>query len=223
MKQQFFLLLLIIPSVLFAQKDTRKSWYGSVGLGYGMYSVHIYNYNQGSGVYGDFKLSNPLIWLGMEKKSAWEKNDFVFDIGGELTGGFGVKNKVDATGGSATLSGGYTVGIHGLFKAGYLAGTEKGKIVPMLGVGPYYVIAVSHPGGIYSGGDFNSGNQVYGLQGYAGVDIQASDKFVITPQLHFGLVSWGWSDFWMGPNSDNNVSNGQPSMFEAGIKLAMKF
>lgn len=219
MKQKlFFLLVFFIPSILFAQGD-RKGWYGSAGIGYGTYAVYVYNYNRGNGgLYADQKLSNMLVWLGAEKKSVWHVNDFVFDVGGELTAGFGVKNKSVRLGIplGEDIKGGWNLGIHALFKAGYLVGNEKGKIVPLLGAGPYYTYIKN------GSGDEASGNQIYGVQGYAGVDFQLG-KFVLTPQMHFGLASWGWSDIWMGADSDNNVQNGQPSMLEAGAKIAFKF
>jgi hypothetical protein len=219
----FFLFVFFFPFILFAQEN-RQSWYGSAGVGYGSYKVHIYNYAHGADNYADLRLTSPILWLGMEKKSAWHANDFVFDVGGELNAGLGVKNNASGFGVKnnagnglfdTTINGGWSLGIHGLFKAGYQAGGEKGKIVPLLGVGPYYIFIKN------GSGDLASGNQVYGVQGYAGIDFQLSDRFVVTPQVHFGVASWGYSDLGIGP-AGNNVQNGQPSMLEAGLKIAIK-
>jgi hypothetical protein len=207
--------------MLFAQNGDRSGWYGNAGLGYGMYKLDVYNYNDGNnGLYAEQKLSNMLVWLGAERKSLWQSNNIVLDAGGELTIGLGVKNhlvKSRFTEG-ADISGGWGLGIRGLAKVGYLLVNENSSIVPLLGIGPYYSFINSN-----NGDDDNSGgNQIYGLQGYAGVDFQLG-KFVLTPQINFGLASWGWSDIYTGANVDNNVQEGQPSLFEIGVKIAVKF
>ena len=218
MKKIFFLLM-VFPFFVHAQYTTnanaRKGWYGSIGIGYGSYKLDIYNYAGGSDFYADQKLSSPVIWLGMDKKSIWQANNFVIDAGGELVGGFGVKNKITSSGLiSEKIKGGWSIGIHALAKAGYLLGNEKMSIVPLVGLGPYYIDVVS------GSGDNSGGNQIYGLQGYFGIDFQAG-RFVITPQIHFGLASWGYSNVWIGANADSNVQNGQPGMFEGGVKVAV--
>jgi hypothetical protein len=219
MKSKLFLLLFILPAVLFAQNSDRGGWYGNAGLGYGMYTLDIYNYNSGNnGLYANQKLSNMLVWVGAERKSAWQSNNLVFDAGGELTIGLGVTNQLVKSGNPSgtDISGGWGLGIRGLVKVGYLLGS--GSIVPLLGVGPYYSFINSD-----NGDDDNSGgNQIYGLQGYAGVDFQFG-KFVLTPQINFGLASWGWSDIYTGANVDNNELEGSPALFEIGAKIAVKF
>ncbi|MFT4204196.1 MAG: hypothetical protein QM610_09815 [Chitinophagaceae bacterium] len=203
MKQKFLLaFILVVPMVLCAQQD-RKGWYASVGVGYGSYELDLYNYNSGSGVYADQKFTQPVIWLGFEKKSFWQKENIVLDAGATLTGGFGLKL-------DGASSSGWSLGLDGLAKAGYLLGDEK-TIVPLVGLGPYFMSLQS------GGGDDGFSNQIFGLQGYAGVDFRAS-RFTVTPQLRFSIVGWGTTNRYIG-SADNDIY--APGMFEIGIKAAL--
>lgn len=206
MKTHYWLLLLLLPTLGLAQTE-RKGVYGSVSVGYGSYTLDLYEYHNGGSIYADQDFSGIAVALGVEKKSAWHVNKFVFDVGGELTGGFGIKTKVKATGNlTGESKGGYALGVSGLFKAGYLLSKKEGAVTPVIGAGPYFLY-------VRSGQDGNS-NYIYGLQGFVGVDFRLPG-FVLTPQMRFGLASWG--------SSDEMDQNGQPSMFEVGLKIAKKF
>jgi hypothetical protein len=141
--------------------------------------------------------------LGIEKKSFKQSNNIVYDVGGEVEIGFGITGAANGFSGS----GGSQVGTRVLLKAGYLMGEgqDKGKFVPMIGLGPYFITMNVN----------QVGNYIYGLQGYGGVDIKLNESIVLTPQAHFGIASYGWSD--------NGYQNGQPGMFEFGVKIAKKF
>lgn len=197
--------MLFLPVFALAQTE-RKGTYGSISAAYGTYSIDLYAYAGGSDLYNDQDFSGPVFSLGIETKSAWQKNKFVFDVGGELSAGLGIKKTSVSSGNYHTSnSGGHLYGINALLKAGYLV-AESGKVVPLFGLGPYYDF-------ITQGGDSDD-NSIYGLQGFVGVDLSVS-KFVITPQLNFGLASWG--------GSESMDQNGQPSKFEGGVKFAYKF
>lgn len=201
------LLLLFFPTIIFAQAD-RKGTYGNLAIGYGNYSLDLYDYAGGRDLYNDQTFSGLILSLGVEKKSAWQKNKLVFDIGGELTGGLGIKSDSKASGNIASEStGGYALGIKGLFKMGYLFPENEGAIVPLIGMGPYFNY-------INSGGNEAEGNYIYGLQASIGVDLKAK-SLVFTPEIHFGLASWG--------ASDEMEQNGQPAMFEVKVKIAKRF
>jgi hypothetical protein len=201
------LLLFFIPAVTLAQVD-RKGTYGNLALGYGTYLLDLYDYAGGSNFYNDQTFSGLIISVGVEKKSAWQKNKLVFDAGGELTGGFGIRSDAKASGNrTGESTGGYALGIKGLFKMGYLFPGHEGAIVPLIGIGPYFNY-------INSGGEDAVGNYIYGLQAFLGVDCKVK-RLVLTPEIHFGLASWG--------GSDEMEQNGQPGMFEIKVKIARKF
>lgn len=208
MKPHTFLLfaVLLLSSSTFAQ--TRKGTYGSAGIGYGSYTIDLYSYAGGSNLYSDQHFSGPLISLGVEKKSAWTVNKLVFDIGGDLTGGFGISSDATSSGYiNSKGSGGYLVGIKGLVKMGYQFSDNEGSAIPTIGLGPYYNY-------INSGGSEGEGNYIYGLQGSIGVDFPMK-KLLFTPEIHFGLASWG--------SSDEMDQNGQPGFFEIRVKVAKRF
>ncbi|PZR27630.1 MAG: hypothetical protein DI535_09415 [Citrobacter freundii] len=203
----FFVVLLTLPFVGSAQIQ-RKGTYGNAAAGYGSYILDLYEYAGGRNIYIDQKFSGPVVSLGIEKKSAWTKNQFVFDVGGDLTGGFAIKTNLKATGNIVgTTSGGYLIGLKGSFKAGYVFSDKEGTAIPLIGLGPYFNY-------INSGGDNAMGNYIYGLQASVGVELPLK-KLLLTPEIHVGLASWGWSD--------EMEQNGQPGMFEIKIKLAKKF
>lgn len=201
------LILLFVPSITFAQAD-RKGTYGNLGIGYGSYSLDLYAYAGGNNLYNDQTFSGLILSLGVEKKSIWQKNKLVFDIGGELTGGLGIKSDSKASGNiTGESKGGYALGIKGLFKMGYLFPEKEGTIVPLIGIGPYFNY-------INSGGNNAESNYIYGLQASLGVDFKVK-RVVLTPEIHFGLASWG--------SSDEMAQNGQPGMFEIKLKIAKQF
>ncbi|MFT4155043.1 hypothetical protein [Parafilimonas sp.] len=184
------------------------------GIGYGSYELDIKAY---AGNYADQKFTQPVIWLGAEKKSILNKNGFVLDAGGGLAGSFKLKTK-------STLSGpenvennkGWSLGIHGLAKAGYELGGKNSSIVPLIGLGPYFI-------DLYNGAANDEdafGNWIYGLQGYAGVEFSLNTIAVI-PHINFGIADWGNSGRELHGEGDN-YQNGQPSMFEAGISVALR-
>jgi hypothetical protein len=204
---RLLLFLLFIPAFTFAQ-DVRKGAYGNLAIGYGTYILDLYSYSGGSNLYNDQTFSGLILSLGMEKKSAWQKNKLVFDVGGELTGGFGINLDSKASGNiSGESNGGYALGVKGLFKTGYLLGKKEGAVVPLIGVGPYFTY-------ISTGGDDAVGNYIYGLQASLGVDFRIR-RFVLTPEIHLGLASWG--------GSDEMEQNGQPGMLEVKVKIAKQF
>jgi hypothetical protein len=199
------LLLLLLPAVTFAQAE-RKGTYGNVALGYGVYALDLYDYAGGSNVYNDQTFSGLIISAGIERKSAWQTNRLAFDIGGELTGGFGINTDATASGGtSGESNGGFALGIKGLFKMGFLF--PKNTIVPLIGLGPYFTY-------ISTGGEEAVGNYIYGIQTSLGVDFKIK-RLVLTPEIHFGVASWG--------ASDEMDQNGQPGMLEVKVKIATKF
>ena len=201
------LLLFFIPAVTLAQVD-RKGTYGSLALGYGTYSLDLYDYAGGSDLYNDQTFSGLIFSGGVEKKSAWRKDKLVFDVGGELTAGFGISSDAKASGNAtAGSNGGYLLGLKGLFKMGYLFPQNEGSIVPLIGMGPYFTY-------INSGGNDAVGNYIYGIQVSLGVDCKVR-RLVLTPEIHFGLASWG--------GSDEMEQNGQPGMFEIKLKIARQF
>ena len=91
------LFMLFFPTFIFAQSD-RKGTYGNLAIGYGHYSLDLYDYAGGRDLYNDQTFSGLILSLGVEKKSAWQKNRLVFDVGGELTGGFSIKTDSKASG-----------------------------------------------------------------------------------------------------------------------------
>jgi len=201
------LFLLFFPTFIFAQAD-RKGAYGNLAIGYGTYSLDLYAYAGGSDLYNDQTFSGLILSLGLEKKSAWQKNKLVFDVGGELTGGLGINSDSKASGNiEGESKGGYALGIKGLFKTGYLFPKNEGAIVPLIGIGPYFNY-------INSGGKNAEGNYIYGLQASLGADFKVK-RLVFTPEIHFGLASWGFSD--------EMEQNGQPGMFEIKLKIAKQF
>lgn len=208
MKLHFpLLLLLFMPAVTLAQVD-RKGTYGNLALGYGTYVLDLYSYAGGSNLYNDQNFSGLIISVGVERKSAWQKNKLVFDAGGELTGGFGIRSDSKASGNiTGESNGGYALGIKGLFKIGYLFPRNEGAIVPLVGIGPYFNY-------ISSGGEDAVGNYIYGIQASLGVDFKVK-RLVFTPEIHFGFASWG--------ASDEMEQNGQPGMLEIKVKIARKF
>ncbi|MFT4152186.1 hypothetical protein [Parafilimonas sp.] len=214
MKKKIMLFAVILMPVLVFSQTARKGWYGSLGLGYGSYKLDLYNYNSGSDSYADQSFSQPLIRLGVEKKSIINKGGFVLDADAELTGGFGLKTR-------STLSGpttknenkGWSLGINGLVKAGYVLGKESTSITPLIGLGPHFISLQT------GSGDEGFSNKIYGLQGFIGIDFNLS-KITMTPNMHVGIANWGSSDRWIG--SADNAQNGQPSMFEAGINVAVR-
>lgn len=202
-----FLFLLLVPAFSVAQVD-RKGTYGNLAIGYGSYSLDLYDYAGGNNFYNDQTFSGLILSVGVEKKSAWQKNKLVFDIGGELTGGFGINSDSKASGNiTGESKGGYALGIKGLFKMGYLFPKNEGTIVPLIGMGPYFNY-------INSGGDDAEGNYIYGLQASLSVDFKVK-RIVLTPEIHFGLASWG--------SSGEMEQNGQPGMFEIKVKIAKQF
>lgn len=207
MKTGYLLLLLfMLPAATFAQAN-RKGLYGSIAAGYGSYTLNLYAYHNGSDLYADQDFSGFVLALGIEQKSIWQKNRLVLDLGGELTGGFGIKTTTKATGNvSGESKGGFALGAGALLKAGYLFPSNGSTITPLAGLGPYFLY-------LKPGGNDTNGNYLYGLQGYVGVDIQLA-SLVLTPQIRFGVASWG--------SSDEMSQNGQPRLFEAGLKLATK-
>jgi hypothetical protein len=201
------LFLLFVPLFTSAQ-DTRKGAYGNLAIGYGIYLLDLYDYAGGSNVYNDQTFSGLILSAGIEKKSAWRKNKLVFDIGGELTGGFGINSDSKASGNTSSESnGGFALGIKGLFKMGYLFPKNEGAIVPLIGMGPYFNY-------INTGGSNAVGNYMYGLQTVLGVDFKVK-RIVLTPEIHFGLANWG--------ASDEMEQNGQPGMLEVKVKIAKQF
>jgi|GEM_PF-3212605 len=203
----FFLAVFLLPLYGLAQTQ-RKGIYGNIAAGYGTYSLDLYDYAGGNNSYNDQQFSGPVVSLGIERKSAWVKNQFVFDIGAELTGGFAIKTDSKATSNiDGKGSGGYLAGIKALFKAGYLFSDKEATAIPLIGLGPYFNY-------INTGGDNSVGNYIYGLQASVGLDLPLK-KLSLTPEVHFGLVSWG--------SSDEMDQNGQPGFFEIKIKLARKF
>lgn len=209
MKSYTTLLLALVLFPFFGSAQLqRKGIYGNVAAGYGSYKLDLYDYAGGSSIYNDLKFSGPLISLGVEKKSAWTKNQFVFDIGADLTGGFAIKTDSKSSGNiTGSSSGGYLIGLKGLFKAGYVSSGKEGAAIPLIGLGPYFNY-------INTGGDYSTGNYIYGLQASVGVDLPLK-KLLLSPEIHVGLASWG--------SSDEMDQNGQPGMFEIKIKLAKKF
>jgi hypothetical protein len=204
---QSLLLLLLLPVFSLAQND-RQGVYGSAGIGYGSYSLDLYEYGGGSNLYNDQTFSGLILNLGIEKKSAWQTNRLVFDLGGELMGGFGIKSDASVSGGySGESKGGHAFGIKSLLKMGYLFPQNDGAIVPLIGLGPYFTY-------INSGGEDADGNYIYGLQGSLGVDFKLKG-IVLNPEINFGLASWG--------SSDEMEQNGQPGLFEIKIKIAKRF
>jgi hypothetical protein len=202
-----FFVLLFSPALMFAQVD-RKGIYGNVGIGYGTYTLDLYDYAGGNDFYRDQTFSGVLLSLGVEKKSAWQKNKLVFDAGGEFTGGFGIKTSSKASGArNSETKGGHSLGLKALFKAGYTLGSNNGSIIPLIGLGPYFNY-------LSSGGDAD-GNYIYGLQASLGADFNVRKRIVLTPEIHFGLASWG--------ASDEMDQNGQPAMFEVKLKIARQF
>lgn len=202
------LLVALLSSFLSFAQTGRKGTYGSVAAGYGSYTLDLYAYAGGSNLYNDQQFSGLILSLGIEKKSAWTKNKFVFDVGGELTGGFGFNSDARSTGNiNGETGGGYLIGVKSLFKVGYLFADKENTAIPLIGLGPYFNY-------INSGGDDGEGNYIYGLQASVGVDLSLK-KFLITPEIHFGLASWG--------SSDEMEQNGQPGFFEVKIKFAKKF
>jgi len=200
-------LLLLLPTLCFAQKD-RKGVYGGLSVGYGSYVLDLYEYQNGGSFYIDQRFSGVALALGIEKRSAWQKDQFVFDVSGELTGGLAIKTSINETGNlNEETKGGYALGASGFLKAGYLFPKNEGAVTPLVGIGPYFTY-------IKSGGGDTDGNYIYGLQGFVGVDLRLS-QFVLTPQIRFGLAGWG--------ASDEMDQNGQPGMFEVGLKIAKKF
>jgi hypothetical protein len=206
-QHQSLLFLLFVPVFTFAQ-DVRKGAYGNLAIGYGTYSLDLYDYAGGNNLYNDQTFSGLILSVGGEKKSAWQKNKLVFDIGGELTGGFGIASDSKASGNiSGESNGGYALGVNGLLKMGYLFRKDEGGIVPLIGMGPYFTY-------ISTGGGNAVGNYIYGLQASLGVDFRIR-RFVLTPEIHIGLASWG--------ASDEMEQNGQPGMFEVKLKIARQF
>ncbi|ANH81296.1 hypothetical protein A8C56_10150 [Niabella ginsenosidivorans] len=204
--------ILIAPLTVIAQQE-RKGWYAALGPGYGSYTLDLYNYNGGASSYADQHFTEPVIWLGIEKKSVLQRSRFILDAGGELTGGFALSTRSTVSGPSADKkSNGWSLGVHGLVKAGYTLGTQH-IIVPLLGAGPYFISLQT------GSGDEGYSSRIYGAQGYAGVDFVLK-RITVTPQVHFGIASWGNSDKQIG--KADNTQNGQPSMLEAGIKVALK-
>jgi hypothetical protein len=204
---RLLLLLLFVPAFTFAQ-DVRKGAYGNLAIGYGTYLLDLYSYSGGSNQYNDQTFSGLILSVGVEKKSAWQKNKLVFDVGGELTGGFGINIDSKASGNvSGESNGGYALGVNGLLKMGYLFGKDEGTIVPLIGMGPYFTY-------ISTGGSDAVGNYIYGLQASLGIDFRIR-RFVLTPEIHFGLASWG--------ASDEMEQNGQPGMLEVKVKIAKQF
>jgi len=200
------LFLLFVPAFTFAQAD-RKGTYGNLAIGYGRYSLDLYAYAGGSNLYNDQTFSGLILSLGVERKSAWQKNRLLFDIDGNLTGGFGIKSASEASGNiGGESNGGFALGIKGSFKMGYLFQNE-GKIVPLIGLGPYFTY-------INNGGDDAVGNYIYGLQASVGVDFRIK-RMMLTPEIHLGLASWG--------GSDEMEQNGQPGMFEIKLKIGRRF
>jgi hypothetical protein len=208
MKSPSLLLFLLLLTFVGNTQVRRKGTYGNVAVGYGTYSLDLYEYAGGNNIYNDQQFSGPVIAIGIEKKSAWTKNQFVFDIGADLSGGFAMKTESIATGNiNGKSNGGYLAGIRGLFKAGYLFSDKEGTAIPLVGLGPYFNY-------INSGGSNGAGNYMYGLQASVGLDLPLK-KLVLTPEICFGLASWG--------SSDDMDQNGQPALFEIKIKLAKKF
>ncbi|MBX3256646.1 MAG: hypothetical protein KF862_21095 [Chitinophagaceae bacterium] len=216
MKQKLFLLCIAIaPTVLHAQSP-RKGWYAGIGPGYGSYRLDLYNYNGGSPTYADQKFSAPLVWLGIDRKSILQKNNFVLDAAGTIEAGFGVTTKSVVSGPSTQKNNkGWLIGIQGLAKAGYILRWDHIEITPLVGAGPYFL-------SIQTGKSDTDGysSQLYGAQGYAGADLRFN-KITLTPQIHFGIAGWGNSDRSIG--RADNVQNSQPSMLEAGFKVAVQF
>lgn len=203
----FILFLLLFPVLTYAQVD-RKGIYGSLGIGYGTYSLDLYEYAGGSNLYADQDFSGPILSLGIEKKSAWGKNRLVFDIGGELTAGLGIKTEYKGSGNiSDNSKSGYALGVKSLLKMAYLFPKNEGTIVPVVGLGPYFTY-------INSGVEDADGNYIYGLQASLGADFRIK-RLVLTPEIHLGLASWG--------ASDEMEQNGQPGMFEVKLKIARRF
>ena len=199
------LVIALTPVFLFAQTE-RKGWYANLGLGYSAYKVYVYNYNGGSDAYDDQQFSQPEIRVGGEKKSFFNKGGFVIDAGAEIVGGIGTKVKRTR----ADDTKGWSIGINGLLKAGYKL--NSGNIVPVIGVGPYFI-------SLQNTGKDSFSSQVYGAQGFVGIDLKVNG-IIITPNIHFGIASWSTSDVAIG--RADNVQNGQPSMFQAGLKLGIR-
>ena len=198
------MLLLALP-VCAVSQGTRNGLYGNRAIGYGSYTLDLYEYAGGADLYNDQHFSGPVLSLGIEKKSAWQKNNVVFDLGGELTGNFGISTDSKVSGnGAAKNSSGYGLGVKGLFKAGY---SLPNGIVPLVGLGPYFTY-------LNSGVEDADGNYIYGIQASLGVDFPIK-RFVITPEIAFGVASWG--------GSDEMGQNGQPGLFEVKIKVARRF
>jgi hypothetical protein len=206
-QHRLLLYLLFVPVFTFAQ-NVRKGAYGNLAIGYGTYLLDLYNYAGGSNLYNDQTFSGLILSVGGEKKSAWQKNKLVFDVGGELTGGFSIRSDSRASGNiSGESNSGYALRVNGLLKMGYLFRKDEGAIVPLIGMGPYFTY-------ISTGGSNAVGNYIYGLQASLGVDFKVK-RFVLTPEIHFGLASWG--------ASDEMEQNGQPGMFEVKVKIAKQF
>jgi hypothetical protein len=208
MKLHTILFLLLFAPAIGSAQNTRKGTYGNLAVGYGTYRLDLYEYAGGRNLYNDQKFSGFILSLGVGKKSAWTKDQLVFDVDGELTGGFGISGESTATGNlNGKTSGGYLLGLKGLFKMGYQLQGKQGPVIPLVGLGPYYNY-------LNSGGENAVGNYIYGLQGSIGVDFPLS-KILLTPEIHFGLASWG--------SSDEMDQNGQPGFFEIRLKIGRRF
>ncbi|BAV07234.1 hypothetical protein SAMN05421788_102144 [Filimonas lacunae] len=215
MKHNLLICFLLLVSVAGFTQNGRKGWYIEPGVGYGSYKLDLYNYNGGSGTYADQKFSQPVVSVGLERKSILEKNRFVLDGGATLTGGFGLttKSKGAGSGNAGDIKGGWSLGISALAKAGYLAGSKPGAIVPQLGLGPYFISLQS------GSGEEGFSSKIYGIQGIAGVEFHVSN-IMLMPNIRWGVGSWGNSDRFIG--RADNTQNGQPAMFEVGVSAAIR-
>lgn len=234
MKNITLLTILVLPIFVNAQTN-RNGFYAGLTAGYLHYNTSWYYYRfDGRPQHYNYPIhagNRFVAGLNLEKKGVLHAGDIYFDAGGELLFGPGGKSKGEWLPGEDVISsGGFTLGLNGIFKAAYPLAGNMGSpihITPVAGLGPQ--VLMLHNNGKNTGAfasaqyyNYTDGwnEYLFVLQAAAGVDVQLS-SFTLTPEIHVGVA--GFSSTSWQPNEDGVEMERAPHTLMFAVRLTKKF
>ena len=234
MKHLAFLLSLSLLSFLCrAQKAAdREGVYAGLSLGYFHYQTNWYYHSSSSPHDRNpvHSIHRAVVSIDLEKKGAWQISAFQFDLGGELLlGPTGKAKGIWLPGDDVISSGGWSAGLNAYGRAFYMPPSQTGavRLYPFLSLGPHYMFLHNNgkgtgPHASESGYNYKDGwnEGVLLLASSIGVDL-SFDRFVLTPELRFGLFGWN-SSSWEPQGSDVSM-NGGPGFFAFSVRVSRRF
>jgi len=234
MKSLLFLLLFSLLSFFGrAQKPAdREGLYGGLSIGYFHYQTFWYYHSSTSPHDHNpvHSIKRAVLSIDLEKKAAWQINAFQLDLGGELL--LGPAGKAKGTwlpNDDVISSGGWSAGLNAFARIVYPLPSQTGdvRLSPFLSLGPQYMFLHNNgkgtgPYASESGYNYQDGwnEGVILLASSVGVDL-SFHRFVLTPELRFGLFGWN-SSSWE-PHGSDVTMNGSPGFFAFSVRVSRQF